>query len=530
MSIASRILGVIIATAFGITLGLPFRHGAAQAAQRADGQLLIDVVDSETGRPIAARMHIKNARGRPISLRRPGTAEFGGHFYIDGSLAIPFRMGQYTFELDAGPEYRTLSGHFEIERHADDTKRLEVKRFADLAKEGWYGGDLDVARPPSDLPLIMRAEGLSVVEAREPGSTASRGRRRGVGRSKSAEAPDRSAVGLKPTASLLERAGGDLLFFNSIPPRNSTEPAKTSESGPVDSTLHEIVNARRRGERIVARTPYAWDLPVWLASGELDAIQLIHHHALRAGVIDNEEDGRPRDRTLFPGRSGNGRWSETIYYHVLDCGLRIPPVAGSGSGTNDNPVGTNRVYVHCGDEFSRERWWDGLETGRVFVTNGPLLRPMVEGQAPGYVFRIEEGETLSLEIGLDLATREPVEYLQIVKNGAVEAEVRLADWTKQQGRLPPVAFNDSGWFLVRAVTSNTETYQFASTGPYYIERSGRPRISRRSVQFFLDWIDEAVDRFRRLQQLDSKVRDALIAEHSAARRFFEGLLEKANAD
>ena len=34
-----------------------------------------------------------------------------------------------------------------------------------------------------------------------------------------------------------------------------------------------------------------------------------------------------------------------MYYHVLNCGLRIPPVAGSGSGTNDNPVGTNRVYV-----------------------------------------------------------------------------------------------------------------------------------------------------------------------------------------
>ena len=75
-------------------------------------------------------------------------------------LTLPLRVGQYTFELDAGPEYRTQSGHFEIERHADDSKRIEMKRFANLRDEGWYGGDLDVSRRAADLPLIMRAEGL----------------------------------------------------------------------------------------------------------------------------------------------------------------------------------------------------------------------------------------------------------------------------------------------------------------------------------------------------------------------------------
>ena len=229
-------------------------------------------------------------------------------------------------------------------------------------------------------------------------------------------------------------------------------------------------------------------MPAWLAGGQLDAVNLINHHALRDDVLDNEKDGRPRDRSLFPGRTGNGRWAEAVYYHALNCGLRIPPAAGSGSGENDNPVGTNRVYVYCGDKFSDEAWWEGLEAGRVFVTNGPLLRPAVEGHPPGYVFRLDEGAPLTLEIALDLATRVPVEYLQIVKNGTVENEVRLVDWTKQKGRLPPLHFDESGWFLVRAVTTNQRTYQFASSGPYYVEKAGRPRVSRRSVQFFLDWI------------------------------------------
>jgi hypothetical protein len=439
------------------------------AAPRADGQLEIEVVDSETGQPLAARLHLKNSRGRPVKLKLPHSAEFADHFYIDGRLTLPLRSGQYTFELDAGPEYRLQTGHFEIDRHAHDTKRIAVSRFANLAEEGWWGADLDIHRPPRDLSLILRAEGLQDVRIADFG----------------------------------------LLIADS-----ATQPA-------IRNPQSEIT---------IARVPYAWDLPVWLARDELDAIQLIHHHSLRNGVLDNEDDGRPRDRLLYPGRNGNGRWSETVYYHVLDCGFRIPPAAGSGSGENDNPAGTNRVYVHCGDEFSADAWWKGLEAGRVFVTNGPLLRPSVEGRPPGHVFHLDAGGTLTLEIGLELATRVPIDYLQIIQNGKVEAEVRLADWKDRKGRLPPLMFDQSGWFLVRAVTNIPNTYQFASSGPYYVEQARRPRISRRSVQFFLDWIEAAKPRINELPGLDAAARHALLAEQQSARQFFEALLRKANAD
>jgi len=419
------------------------------AAKRADGQLRIEVVDSETGQPIAARMHLRNSRGRPVKLRLPGVAFYKNHFYIDGKQTLPLRKGQYRFELESGPEYRTRSGHFEIVRHADDTKRIEMHRFANLAEEGWWAGDLDVERQLSPKPrsLILRAEGLQEV--------------------------------------LL----GD---------------------------------SRPRDQSAVARLPFDWDLPLRIAdeasgTANLDALLLIHRHSLRNGVVDNEGEGRPRDRALFPGKDGNGRWSETIYYHLLESGLRIPPAAGSGSGTNGNPLGTNRVYVYCGKEFSQARWWAGLQAGRVFVTNGPLLRPSVRGQAPGYVFSLYEGEALTLEIGLKLATRVPVEYLEIIKNGQLEAEVRLSEWAKTGGRLPPVHFKESGWFLIRAITNHPKKYQFASSGPYYVEKEGEPRICRRSTQFFLDWIDE------RAQQKGR-------TDDTTARRFWQDLHDRANAE
>src|SRR4051812_39921624 len=102
----------------------------------------------------------KPAAQRSIKLNLPGTAEYGGHFYIDGKLTLPLNVGAYTFELEAGPEYLTQTGHFQIERHADDAKRIEMHRVTNLAKEGWYAGDLEVHRKPKDIPLILRPESL----------------------------------------------------------------------------------------------------------------------------------------------------------------------------------------------------------------------------------------------------------------------------------------------------------------------------------------------------------------------------------
>ncbi len=96
--------------------------------------------------------------------------------------------------------------------------------------------------------------------------------------------------------------------------------------------------------------------------------------------------------------------------------------------------------------------------------------------------------------------------------------------------MPPLEFDDSGWFLVRAVTNNLKNYQFAASGPYYVERAGRPRISRASVKFFLDWIDAAEARIRGFEVVDEEMREELLAEQASAREFFVDLLTTANAD
>ena len=209
----------------------------------------------------------------------------------------------------------------------------------------------------------------------------------------------------------------------------------------------------------------------------------------RDTVITSEKGGRPRDRVRFPDPLGNAQWSQHIYFQLLECGLRIPPSAGSGSGESPNPVGYNRMYVHVDGELTYEKWWQEFRAGRVFVTNGPLLKPSVEGELPGHVFQAEKGGKLDFEIGLTFSTREPVSYFEIIKNGQIEHSVPFSEYSKS-GRLPIVHFDRSGWFLLRAVTDSPKTYRFAMTAPYYVEIGDQRRISKTAVQFFLDWVYE----------------------------------------
>src|SRR4029079_8316818 len=75
-------------------------------------------------------------------------------------LELP--LGTYTFELEAGPEYKFQSGYFTLERNANDTKTLEMQRFVEMKKEGWWSGDLHIHRPVEEIELLMRSEDLHV--------------------------------------------------------------------------------------------------------------------------------------------------------------------------------------------------------------------------------------------------------------------------------------------------------------------------------------------------------------------------------
>jgi hypothetical protein len=482
------------------------------------GQLRLEVVDHATGEPIACRMHLRNSAQR--SLKAPKVPFFHDHFVFDGSIALKLPEGEYAFEIERGPEYLVRSGHFTMQNFSDDRKVVELNRFVDMAKDAWWSGDLDVERAAKDLPLLMAAEDLHVIElVTWPG---------GKKLLPKTGLPDDPLVELSPgtfahfAGARSSGPGGTLMLLNVPSPREFF-----SEDRLKRSQLELIMAARRDPHTwIDARQACGWDTPVLVAHGMLDSVQLANGDLGRKAIVAARNTGRGRDERLYPGPAGNARWNEAIYYHLLNCGLRVSPTAGSGSGTVSNPLGYNRVYVHLEGELSYQKWFDGLREGQVVVTNGPLIRPDVEGELPGHVFQAAGGEDVELEVGLTLSTRDPISYLEIVKNGQPIQQVRLKEWERLKGKLPLVKFHESGWFLIRAVTDLTETYRFATTGPYYVEIGDRSRISKSSAQFFSDWVNERV--------LNIEENGGFIAEserefYQQARQFWKQKIAEANA-
>jgi hypothetical protein len=278
---------------------------------------------------------------------------------------------------------------------------------------------------------------------------------------------------------------------------------------------------------IEVEKPFWWDVPVWVAAGQVDSIGIANNHMCRDKMYESEAWGKPRVLERYPAPLGNGYWTQDIYYRLLNCGLRIPPSAGSASGVLPNPVGYNRVYVHTGKELTWEKWWKGLRAGRCFVTNGPMLLVTANGKMPGQVFTAGPGEAVKLDLEGELKTRDTIRFVEIIRDGEVEKRVSVAQFART-GSLGTLTFKTSGWFLVRAVAENSRTFRFASTAPFYVEvGDAKRRVSKSAVKFFLEWVKE---RAARVKLEDAKQRDRVLKHHTRAEKFWTERLERANAE
>jgi hypothetical protein len=491
---------------------------AGNSNTAAGSQLRLTIVESGAGKPVPCRIHLKDGMGKPV--RPKGLPFWHDHFVCSGLAELELAPGAYAYEVDRGPEHLVTTGQLVLtEARLQVTNRLQ--RLVDLSKEGWWSGELHVHRPLGDIELLMRAEDLHVAPVITWWNARSEWRTRAVPATPLVQF-DRDRY-YQQMGGEDERAGGALLYFNLAQPLPISDAEKE-----YPSPMRYLVEARRHeGVWVDIEKPFWYDMPVWLASGMADSIGIAHNHMQRDGVMPNEAWGRARDKQRFPDPRGNGLWTQEIYYHILNCGLRIPPSAGSASGVLSNPVGYDRMYIHLSGELSYENWWQGFKAGRVFVSNGPLLRCRANGRLPGHVFESETGSALELSLEATLDSRDPVESVEIVQNGHVIRKFSDPNW-KRTGSLGTISFKESGWFLVRATAAVTNTFRFASTGPYYVEMAAVPRrVSRASAQFFLDWVRERKGRIK----IDSANQQSEVVQyHIEAEKFWLQKVSEANAD
>jgi hypothetical protein len=471
---------------------------------QARGSFYLDVVEKGTNEPLVFRAQVRNARDQIVKPR--GVANVDGWSLVDSSLHYRGAPGDFSYHLFRGPEFAAASGGFTLDKHSEATDVLRLDRYANLASEGWYGGDLASRIPAVETRPWLVAEGLhmavSLVEQEvapddeagtDPRQHADVAARDGVGPSR-----DESAWGWTEQTSFEDRRGeGGLVIHHWQPP---TEVPATLPSS-------RLLIAARGAARLkepsrsnsgsgsgglppvhceISR-PWASELPIWLASQRVDSFQLLGEHLTFDGQRGLPVQlPVPFERSFSTDRAA-GMMVEQLYWQILEAGLRIPPTAGSGFGRRGSPLGYNRVYAYC-ESLTAENWWEAMRAGRSFVTNGPLLRVQVNEQVPGHIFFRQADEVVVLDIAVQLTVADPVQYLDVIYNGQSLYEARLDEFAKRGGRIPSLKIEESGWLVVRVVTERDHTYRLATTAPYYFEFGGQPRISRAAVEYFRQWL------------------------------------------
>jgi hypothetical protein len=215
-----------------------------------------------------------------------------------------------------------------------------------------------------------------------------------------------------------------------------------------------------------------------------------------------------------------------VWYRLIDCGLRLPAGAGTDAMANyaslRGPVGLNRVYVKAQGALSRKSFLAGLKAGRTFATNGPLVWLRVGNAEPGDTVELSAGS--ALEYRAWLRSNVPIAKLELIWNGQVAAHhdvnAASADVT---GR---ITTDDSGWILVRAYSEDghedvLDIHPYATTSPIYVTVQGRPRRSRATARWALQWLDRLEKATAHNEDYRTRAeRDSVLRDISRARAFY----------
>ncbi|MCA9169792.1 MAG: CehA/McbA family metallohydrolase [Planctomycetales bacterium] len=495
-------------------LGCLFACSSASRLPAAQGELELTVIDESTGEPTAAQILLENQRGKPV--HPPKLTKDGLWNSFDGTTVLRLPPGNYTFRLQRGAEFKERSGQFSLRSGAADHQEVTLPRFVSMSGEGWWAGD------PAFQPRAAAGIGERLLAA-DLHFLAAATQRNGSQLAVPARYADQVNQAIGATRHIHWQTGCDRRPTGTLwllPDLAHTTDLQLPKMTSVTPSPHAIAAAVRATGGVVHLDRVTnWSAPVWIALGSVDTAGVLHGGLIEHGGGQRDTD-RSFDAVFFPGPHGPGRWAQHVYFQFLEAGIRLAPAAGSDADVSGNRLGFHRTYAHCGDTYSPAHWLAALREGRTVLTNGPLLRPTVNGQLPGHTFRAESGEKLSLEVALSLSTAQPIQYLEIIQNGRSVQQVRLQDWAAAGGRLPAVEFDASGWLLIRAVADDETTYRCAMSAPFYVEFAGQPRRSKQATTFMLEWLDEFAQRFPKFDD----------GELKTARLFWEQQAANANAD
>ncbi len=470
---------LIFCTLLWVTIGDdPQRSDAGE-----DVTLRIRTLENDV--PTPARIILRESSGEVVIPEN--RYKYFDSFVSSGEVVLDVTPGNYSLEVRRGLEYAIIQTDLVLEAGLETDVTVPQMRWIDLNARGWFGGDLHVHRPTEVIPQLMIAEDLNLCTVQSLWNVQSYWKNKKVPEELVQKIDDSHVYHVLSEED--ERDGGAIMFYNLKSPINIAVPSRA-----YPSSLGFIQEALEQGAWVEEEKPFWWESPINVALGSVRSTEIVNNHFCENWILNNEAWGRTRDPEKYSSEPiGYCHYVLDLYYTFLNSGFPLIPTAGSATGVLRNPLGYNRCYVHCGDDFSYENWWEGLSEGKNFVTNGPALFVSLDGNP--HWSRLEEN-TAEVQIRIEAVARDGISKIEIVGDGEIlathepEGTPNKATW---EMTLP---CPDVSWLAVRAFEPAENTIRFAHTSPTYIDgRSSQKK--KESAHFFIDWIDELIDRIEK---------------------------------
>ncbi len=501
------------------------------------GTLVGTIIDGDTGEPVPARVYAIGSNDSlymaekclPYEQLRFGSriGYTGRHFTtIGNTFTVKLPEGSATIIIERGKEYIPVEEKLTISSGKIIKKEFVIRRWLNMAAEGWYSGDLHVHRPLKDLADLMLVEDLNVACPQTVW-----GQRQEPDLESWLDKADDSGVITVDNRHMfsvlsqeIERFRNSAVLFHHTG-KTILPVAEYDERGLTNISL--IEHARDAGGYVEAEKPWWPESHIDIAVGKADFTGIVNNHMIYGSYLPEHPRKRTEFRDDYPdGVKGYVDYVLDLYYAYLNCGFRVMPSAGSASGVLPNPLGYNRVYVKVDGAFTYDNWFAALKNGRCFATNGPMLIMTVDGKETGDTVTINNGKA---HVVCEIHSLKPIDRLEIIRDGEnvyTVSPVELSDNKKVIEADIPVS--ESGWLTARCFEKIEDNVRFAHTAPVFIEVEGKPFApGRYAVEYFLRKTKELIVRAETGEFPSDEARNAAMGAYQNAKALFENLLEKS---
>ncbi|VAW21292.1 hypothetical protein MNBD_BACTEROID01-367, partial [hydrothermal vent metagenome] len=402
--------------------------------------------------------------------------------YIPGETIIKVPVGEVFIEISKGFEIKPVRKVIDITAGINEVT-VEIEKVLDWRGKGWVTADTHVHFLSTESAMLEgSAEGVNIVNllASQWGELMTN-----VG-----DFDGKTTYGSKEAGGdgeYLVRVGTEnrqhvmghisLLGYEGsmIVPMTTGGANESAIGDPIEMLLTEWAQQCKKQDGVVVLPHFPeprLENAASIVNGSIDGVEMTSMGNLYGGIHP---------------------YSLTDWYRYLNCGYFVAAVGGTDKMSAGTAVGTVRTYAKIDKNigFSYDAWKESVRKGQTFVTYGPLVEFLVDGNPSGSRINMSiNGGTVDITWEVASITI-PMTRVELIVNGEVKESVAVSKWEGSGNWKFKVAKSSWVALLVRGHYEDKPEIITAHTSPVMIKVKDSKMLAAADALTILEQIEGA---------------------------------------